>query len=279
MKTADEVMGTSTISNPGIVFGSPAFWPKVHGANKRAFDAFSRLADLADEMFSAADNKAEQDFEKAVYILTRLTLFGLNDVVILVANGSGTGSMKIVRSMFESSALAEYLRLNPHEVKDYIEFGKVIAWRRYQWQLSNAPATIQLYPPGAAQSIEDGYNSIKGRFTNSKGKVRSQWTSKSISEMADAIGRAKQYETVYSLCSSLHHANYEGLSGYAELNDGVPTFDGPPSMEWISEALMYAHSYSCQTLNTLNDCCHLGLDKKVDAVGEEFLNVWNKDKG
>jgi hypothetical protein len=269
-------MSTSTVSNSQVIFGSPEFWTKVHDANVHAFDSFSALADLADEMFVAADGKAEQDFEKAVHVLTRLTFFGLNDVVVLVANGHGAGAMKIVRSMFESSALAEYLRLNPHEATDYVGFGNVIAWRRYQWQLNNAPATVNLYSPEQVKSIEDGYDSVKARFANQKGKVRDQWTSKSIGAISEAIGRTKQYETVYSLCCSLHHANYEGLSAYAELKDGVPTFDGPPSMAWTSESLRYAHSYSWRTLSTLNECCRLGLDEKVDAAGREFIQVWKK---
>jgi hypothetical protein len=271
-------MSTQAMSDSQVIFGSPEFWTKMHNANARAFDAFSTLADLADEMFAAADSKAEKDFEKAVHILTRLTLFGLNDVVVLVANGHGAGAMKIVRSMFETSALAEYFSRNPSEAADYIDFGKVIAWRRYQWQLSNMPATAGLYSSEEVKGIEDGYNSVKARFSNQKGKVRDQWTTKSIGAIAEAVGRTKQYETVYSVCCSLHHANYEGLSAYAELKDGVPTFDGPPSMAWTSEALMYAHSNSWRTLATLNECCHLGLDEKVDALGREFLEVWKIDR-
>jgi hypothetical protein len=201
-------------------------------------------------------------------------MFGLNDVVVLVANGSGTGAMKIVRSMFESSALAEYLRLNPEEAQDYIDFGRVIAWRRYQLQLSNAPTTVTLYSPEQVTCIEDGYNSVKARFANGKGKVRDHWTLKSIGKIAHEIGRTKQYETIYSLCCSLDHANYEGLSAYAELEDGVLTFNGPPSLAWTSEALKNAQGYSLHALNTLNKCCRLGLDKKVSAAGEVFSNVW-----
>jgi hypothetical protein len=182
--------------NSNIVLGSPDFWTKVHDANKEAFSAFERIENLANEAFSEADKKAEKDYEKAVYILTRITLFGLNDVILLAGNGSGAGAMKIVRSMFESSALAEYLRLNPNEAPDYIDFGKVIEWKRYQWSLSNTPKVAQNYPPGLAKQVEDRFNQVKSRFTDSKGKIRRDWTSKSISEIAKAIGRTKEYELV-----------------------------------------------------------------------------------
>jgi hypothetical protein len=45
-------------------------------------------------------------------------------------------------------------------------------------------------------------------------------------------------------------------------------------MAWTSEALKNAQGYSLHTLNTLNKCCGLGLDKKVYAAGEVFSNVW-----
>jgi hypothetical protein len=264
------------MTSPQIIFGSPEFCTKVHDANEHAFRAFSELADLANEIFVAADGKTAQDFEKAIYLLTRLTFFGLNDVIVLATNGSGTGAMKIVRSMFESSALAEYLRLYPHDAKDYIDFGRVISWRRYQWLLGNVPSAAGQYPPDKVQSIEDEYNRVKPRFANDKGKVRAQWTSKPIGEIASAIGRSQQYELIYSVCSSLHHANYEGLSGYAEVKDGDLAFDGPPSMAWTSEALRCAHSYSVLTLNTLNESCHLGFEEKMNAAGKQFICVWKK---
>ena len=272
-------MDSNTTIGSTFTFGRREFWPEAYLANKRAFDAFSSrvLDDLANEMFSAADKNAVQIAEKAIYILTRLTMFGLNDVLLLVGNGSGVGAMKIVRSMFESSALAEYFRLNPTEAKDYIDFGKVIRWRRYQWRLSNAPAAVAHYSPAQVEYIEDGYQSVKGSFANSKGKVRENWTSKRIGQIAELVGRAKQYEEIYSLCCSLDHSNYEGLSAYAELKDGNVTFDGPPSAAWTSAALMYSYFYSWLALSSLNACCGLGLDRKLSEAGDVFINVWKKN--
>jgi Family of unknown function (DUF5677) len=182
--------------------------------------------------------------------------------------------MKIVRGMFETSTLAEYLKRNPREVEDYIDFGRILSWRRYQWTVANAPKVAQRFTPEKANELEVEFNRVRPRFTNSKGKLRTQWTTKSIGRMAEEIGRTDQYELVYGIACSIHHANFEGLAGYVEVNGDAPTMDGPPSMAWVGQALIAAHTYILFALDTLNECCELGLGERITELGTEFEKVW-----
>jgi len=51
---------------------------------------------------------------------------GAGEVIVLCGNGCGAGAMKVVRGMYEAQWTAEYLRRNPNEVDDYLDFLKIM---------------------------------------------------------------------------------------------------------------------------------------------------------
>jgi hypothetical protein len=220
-----------------VSFGFEDFWPQASKEYADVFPVLAKLVALMNEMLDVADKKRNGELELSVTCLTRMTGFGMNDVMILCGNGSGVGAIKIGRGMFETSLLAEYLRRNPNEVSDYVDFGPVLAWRRLQTLRGKKR---QGMAPEMVKQLEGEYNSVKGRFLNSKGNVRSQWTTKKISQMAEELGRSDQYALVYGLACSLHHANFEGLMGHCDTKNGRLKMDGPPSFAWTGAALIAA---------------------------------------
>jgi Family of unknown function (DUF5677) len=251
-------------------FGYREFWPQARKEHAPMLSLVSKLTILLNKMLYASDKKQRGEVELAVYYLTQITGFGMNDVRLLCGNGSGTGAMKIVRGMFETSLLAEYLRCNPNEVSDYVDFGCVLGWRRFQ-QLTGKER--ERVPPERVKQLEDEYNEVKDRFTNKNGDVRHRWTTKSIGKMAEELGRSDQYDLVYGLACSLHHANFEGLTGHFEMKDGGLKMDGPPSLAWTDAALISAHMFLVLALNTLNDSSELGFDDRITGAIRDFESV------
>jgi hypothetical protein len=253
------------VSNVQITIGCPEFWPEFYKAHAVRLRAMEKLTEFINVMFTAAQNKgATEPVERVVDALTRITVTSLDDVIVLCGNGSGTGALKIVRGMFESSTVAEYLRLHPSKVQDYEDFRHVIAWRRYQ-QVKNVPGDPTLSDDRIDQ-IQKEYDRVKGRFIDAKGNERSQWSQLSIKKMASASGRGDQYESVYSWLSSLHHLSPEGLTAHLE------SMNGSPSLHLTDTALVVAHGYVILALQTLNDCCSLGLGDKLGEAQDDFRN-------
>jgi hypothetical protein len=221
-------------------------------------------------MFTAAHAKLSQPFEKlelAVYLLVSMTGSGLQELLILAGNGAGAGALKISRGMFESAVMAEYLRTNSSEVDDYLEFGRVLMWKR-----------VQQYPDGFTKpqikDVNDEYNRVKPRFGNKKGIVRNQWNKHSIQHMAAAIGREKQYKLPYSIAASIHHSNYEGMLSHIKGNESELSIEELPSMKWVMQALISGHLYMLQALETLNECMQLGFDERIRGAKARFHRVW-----
>jgi hypothetical protein len=256
---------------PTITVGCPEFWPEFYKAQTLRLQVITKLPNLANPMFEAVQKITSiGPVGRVVRFLTQATFVGMNDVLVLCGNGSGFAALRIVRAMFESSTVAEYVRTNPSEAENFLEFWPVIAWQRYQWMTKYA--TEKSFTTESVKRIEDGYNNARNRFSNRKGRVRKQWSASSIGEMSRKIGRQEQYELVYSYLSSMHHLNPEAMMAHIDNCEGVPTLnlDGLPSTRWSSEALMGGHTYVLFALQTFNDCFQLGCEERIRAAEEEF---------
>lgn len=257
------------------IFGFQEFWPKVREQYRCQLDAIVSLTQLAVAMLPVAEKNAAEPVEKLVYALTRFTLTGMVEVMLLCGNGCGAGAIKVVRGMYESKWTAEYLRRHPEEVQDYMDFSKVLKWRRYRWLRENPAGEQSQITPEALKAAQDEYEAVKGRFTNKKGRVRDQWSKRGIKEMATEIGRKDEYDLPYSIACSIHHGNPEGLLTGVEMTaEGEVAFNWPPSMEWVGEALLSGHANLLLALNTLNDACQLHFDNKLTAALERYVRAW-----
>ncbi|MHB8540732.1 MAG: DUF5677 domain-containing protein [Candidatus Acidiferrales bacterium] len=259
-----------------VTFGYEEFWPVAYKEHKRQFDAIADLMRLGNEMLAAAEKEAAEPVEKVVHELTRATAAGANDIILLCGNGCGTGAIKVVRGMFESSWTAEYLRQNPNEVDRYLEFGAVLVWRRYQWLLAEDPERAKNVSPEAVKSSEDEYNRVKARFTNAKGREANQWGAESIGQMADKIGRGKEYMAPYSIACSVHHANIEGLLAGFQVKNGALSREFAPSVRGIMMVLATARTQLWFALDTLNSSCNLGFSDKLKTAEETLHQAYKK---
>jgi hypothetical protein len=273
---ADHLPGDVLTKRAGAVFGFEDFWPKVYAQCKQQFHAIDDLIRLANEMVHLAEDSAAAPVENVTYALTGATLTGACEVVLLCGNGCGVGAMKIVRGMYESRWTAEYLRRHPKEVEDYLEFSKILLWRRLNWTQGYNQNKARGVSSNQMKKAEDEYNRVKARFTDGKGRVRFQWSKKTIGAIAKEIGREKEYDLPYAIACSIHHANFEGLSALFASDGGAVRPDPPPSEAWIRRALLAAHVNLWFALSTLNESCGLNFDQKLDAAQQALSSVWKE---
>jgi hypothetical protein len=173
--------------------------------------------------------------------------------------------------------MAEYLRRHPEEVEDYLEFSKILLWRRLNWAQGYNPAITKGIPSDAMQKAEDDYKHAVPRFADSRGKVRYQWHRKSIGTIAKEIGREKEYDFPYAMACSIHHHNFEGLAAHFALGDDEePLLNLPPSQAWVKQALTATNTNLWFALKTLNDSFGLDFRQRLDATQEVFLSIGDK---
>ena len=251
-------------SNSTPSFGFPDFWPLVYERYCSLFDATAKIRHLAEKILNAAatDAKVTKKLEIAVYLLARMTIMGMEELLILAGNGCGPGAMKISRGMFESAVTAEYLRRNPLEADDFMEFQHILNWRHYgELAKSVAEGIIERCALREPKHLEEPHNRVAGQFPDKKVKIRKQWSQKTIFQMAEDIGWREEYQSIYGIGASIHRANVEAAFAYAGEND----LESPPSLSWVSEALTAGYICLRQALDTLNACCELGFEQEIKS--------------
>jgi hypothetical protein len=249
-----------------VEFGFPNFAATVFAEHGPALMLAYEHSHLANRMIAALPKQMSAN-QVVINMLVRMTTTGWIELLMLVGNGAGLGAMKIARGMFETAVMAEYLRRTPKEIEDYIQYGRVLEFKRTK-------AFPEAVSPEKAGEIEDEYNRVKPRFANRDGKVRGHWNRHSIAYMAEKIGRGQQYEISYSLAASIHHGNFEAMVAHLTGDEKQIEIESPPSMAWVNQALVSGHVYLLQALDTLNTFFDLGFD--LQAAGDEFEKVWRK---
>jgi hypothetical protein len=198
-------------------------WDSVFKTYESAFLAIEDLRAIVVDLI-ACTRDSKQELVQVQSALTQLCSESTLDVLLLVGNNRGPGAMKIVRGMFEISVISEYLEKNPSEVHDYLNFSTVEAWRHIKTVEKHSPSRVS---PELMKQAEAEYDQMKQKFTNAKGNVQRRWTSKSLKQMAEEVGRLNIYEVAYGPASELHHMPFTGIIAH--------------ELDWSREALFIAH--------------------------------------
>lgn len=273
MSSADHLGKKATSNQSSVEFGFPDFWPKVYSEHKSRFDALGDLIQLGNEMIGTAEVSSSTSVQNVICALARGTVSGASEARVLCGNGCGAGAMKVVRGMFESRWIAEYLCRNPDDVQDYLDFSKVLLWRRVCWlQKSNLNHANRI-SPDQLKKVETDLNQVKDRFTDKAGRLRTTWSKKSIREMAEEIGQKDAYNLPYAIACSIHHANFEGLLTNFAFDDETPIPDPPPSKAWVAKSLTAAWASLWFALNTLNKACGLQYEEHLNASEQSLSSA------
>jgi Family of unknown function (DUF5677) len=261
-----------------VQFGNPHLWQKVYERLKDPLDAIKSLEPLVSDLFNAAANSRSTKAQRVIEMFARTTARSLNDLIILVGNGCGLGAMILSRGMFEYIVMAEYLRRNPREQADYVAFGIVTAWHRYQKQKVDSPQQAKEIPRAIITELRSRYSRAAARLKDRKGNLRRQWHRKPLRNMAEELGWGEHYKTPYGLAASMHHGNFEGVAAHLNIEGEEVSF-GEPSVEaWLDEALITGHACTLQTLETLNRAMRLGFKARLKKATEDFERVWSREQ-
>ncbi len=268
-KSVSNRNGTTRNHSP---FGYPDYWDKIHTEFGKQLAIIQELFTLCDESIREAEIQATEKIQMVVCSLTRATRAGASEAIILCGNGCGAGAMKIVRGMYESAWTSEYLRRNPSEVQDYLEFGKVIAWNRVRFSQKHR---LDQIPKETVEQVKDAFETTNKQSKRGDGRVRQQWSKKSIRKIAESVGREEQYELPYSIACSIHHGNLEGILAYFDCSNEEAMPSPPPSLAWVKQALLAAHGNLYYAVDTLNKCCNLEFQQRIEGARQQYIDVWS----
>jgi hypothetical protein len=217
---------------------------------------FNQLAEFIPAMDNSMRQQETEPLAKTVRAISRMVCDSLGGLSILALNGHDIDALRIARCMFEGAVTAAYLAKFQEELDDYLQFVRVSAKRLLDYSDENPNGREPVDPLRRAQ-IESNFDSVKSRYTNSKGVLRQTWCRKPVSQMFADVGLAQWYPSFYHLASSAVHMNARGMFMHYHLSEaGDPVFAPPPRTDWIQQSLASARVAIWTSLRAYAEVTH-----------------------
>jgi hypothetical protein len=261
-----------------------AFW------EQEGYPKFVRFWEVCNRLFDALNKftlnagKPKDKNEAIIRSLCISTGIAFADVSMLVAHGHGLGAMKIARSCLESAINAEYLRLEPTEYRDFLDWSLIGQHRKVEYMRKYMPNEFAGLAPTMIDETEKGYQAVRPRFllanSQNKTKLRPTWCRRSLRERAERANFEELYNSVYGLYSELSHGSFGRLAQHVEnlVGDNIqPAI--PPSIVGCSQALQSVHLCSLRALLTLVLLKDTDSFPPFSDLKNDYDYVWNEGRG
>jgi hypothetical protein len=161
-------------TSPTPVFGRPEFAKTIQAEFPRLFEVLPRAsAALNDLTGRGCENP--QPHQRVVLNLGLLAGISMVELVTLAGNGLGQGAMKICRTLMETAVNAEYLRLNPGELDDYLNWSWVEKNKELNFIKESLPQLLPVIARETIDKIENEFRAVHHRYEKQNGDLRSSW--------------------------------------------------------------------------------------------------------
>ena len=264
-----------------VIFGYPQMWEEVDQKYHDFFTILPKLNDALNRLVNAAYDPITKP-QKAILNLATLSMISMLELVTLVGNGLAQGGLKILRSMLEYGINAEYLRRNPGEIDDFIEWYWIEHYKELNYIRDHMPdAYAELTPENIAKS-EAEYNRVKPRFEYEtrpgRQKLRDSWCSLNLADRATRTDFTEEYKLIYPLTSRLFHGSLAGMKLHYDPDEDPHRLAVPPSLEWSGETLICGHGIALRMANTFSQAFGVESNPPYAELERDYKTVWAKKK-
>ena len=264
-----------------IIFGHPEFGPRVVEAFPRFFEVLPRANDA---LISLTDRGYDpiNPLQRSILNLASYVAIAAVEAITLVGNGLGSGAMKVLRGMLESTINAEYLRLNPAELDNYLNWGWVEQHRQLNFIEDHRPDLYAQIRPDIVVQTEREWNRVRNsfEFTDRAGRLRlrDSWTPLSLADRAVRTNLIEPYRHIYPIGSRLVHATALGLAMHFSPEEDPHRLAAPPTLLYCGEALVGTHLCIISVTRTLSQAVEVEPTPPLDELERNFQYAWG-DRG
>src|SRR5260370_26925848 len=256
----------------------PEFW------KSQGYPLLARFWEVCNHLFDALNKftlnagKSKDKNEIIIRSLCISTGISFADVGMLVGHGHGLGAMKISRSCLESAINAEYLRLEPTEHRDFLDWSWIEQHRKVEYMRKYMPSEFANLDPPMVADTEKEYQAVMPKFLLPNGKrLRQSWCRLNLRQRAVRANFEEMYSSVHGLSSELSHGSFGGLVQHVESIVGdnwQPAV--PPSIIGCAKALQTAHYCSFRAVQTLVLLKESDSTPSIFALKNDYDYAWSE---
>jgi hypothetical protein len=265
-----------------VLFGDETEWDDFDRRNPEFAHRVGNLVHAIQLAFATLT--LQEPIDKVLFHLNRLCAEDFSEILLLCGNGYGIGADKLLRGMYERAVTATYLRDNPTEVDNFLEYHKISAYK-----LMNA--TIETlgdpFPSEQKKEIEVEFGEAKPRFMITscakcgEKRLNHTWTKLDFVSMAKRSGAlGKLLVPAYYMGVLEGHSSINAIfsrldAGAAASGEGL-VFDGSSQRKRADSALLTAHKILLMVLDLQKSHFHMeNLEQPLRICCEDIFAIWS----
>ncbi len=268
------------VDESSLLVGLPDEWDHFKKTHETFLKKLQGVFALISRVFLRT-GQSTTPADRVVFFLGRLAVEDFMEILLLCGNGYGVGGLKLLRGLYERGVTAAYIAQNPNEAERFLDYHYV-----HQGKLLNH--AIELFGPdflphNKVEEIQNLYRKFRGQFQETVcakcGATRTMisWSQLDVGSMAKKtdLGLGQLYLPCYFNSTLQAHSTMSALvARLVESEDGGVTFDGGAQRDKARGALVGAHNVMLFVLGTQIAYFNLGLDSDLEALRQDFLQVW-----
>ncbi|NKE72979.1 DUF5677 domain-containing protein [Candidatus Manganitrophus noduliformans] len=249
------------------------------------------LAELNRELHKLVDARLQEDIKGesdkdffAIFALGKA--YKTHEAILLLSEqGYGEDALVLTRMLFELMIITSYIlqdetdqRLIRYLEHDWVQrkemYDCVVTTDKGLEFLNNELQSGNRDPLTIAD-IEAEYKRVMKKHNYQK---HLGWSDKSISKMAEAVGRGAAYKTIYKLQCMIGHNNARSINEYIALEDGVFVVKIRPDDNLIEQTLVATFDFFGAVIDEVDKQLDWKLKNKLKDLDKRFVQEIEKTK-
>jgi hypothetical protein len=265
-------------------FGNPKEWEYFETTYPEFIRAYDRLQGTFARAFSRIINEGQPDADRVIFNLGFLCCAQFNELSLLCANGYGIAAQRILRSIYESGVVIDYLAAFPEEAADFLDWGDVHLYK--DLKESNAEKDPELAEEW--KYVETNFLRVKDRFqtTNCKKcgtkKPMISWSKKDVRSQARAAGSVLEgyYHQAYFEPTLQIHSTIPSILARMKIDPETDQLyiSTDSQRDRAKMTLSTAHFVILTILFTQEKYFQLGLESELFERGKDLEECWIKEE-
>jgi hypothetical protein len=183
--------------------------------------------------------------------------------------------MKIARNLLEVSINAEYLRMNPAAVEDFVDWFWVEQHRWLTYAQQHDPDLLKQFTPAVIAHTQKEFARVRPRFVNAKtGKIRQGWGAVDLGNRAVQAHFEVPYRLINPFGSQFIHGTSGAVLNHFDLTVSKEHIAPPPSLKWCPQALCGGHHCLAMVIHTLETMFSQEANPCSDEIAKDFQYSW-----
>lgn len=221
---------------------------------------------------------------KIVFFMSRLCVEDFNEIFLLVANGYGFGSLKILRGFYERVVTIAYISTNQDEATNFLEYHNIHRGKLLNHAESFFGNLENYLDKDEIAEAKNDFAKYKDKFTQTECKkcntkrLMHSWSKLDLASMAKKTDLDKLYFPGYFYPTLQAHATTSSMIYRLKSSEDYPvSFDEKSQPDVADRSLIIAHNLIIRLVHIQNEFFELNLSKELERLNEDFKLIWDRD--